>query len=72
MNWVEVRNDWKGLKAVVQSFWPALSQVDLALIDGCRDDLVILLRSRYGLSEKEAVDDIRRFEKDVRFPGAVK
>lgn len=72
MNWVEVCDDWEGLKSVIQSFWPALSQEDLAQIDGSRNDLVVLLRSRYGLTDEQAVDDICRFEKEVRFPGAVK
>ena len=45
---------------------------DVDRIDGCRTRLAALLQERYGLSDDEANEQINDFERDVRFPGAVK
>jgi hypothetical protein len=44
----------------------------LERIDGRRDNLVATLQSLYSYGEEEAKGAIASFEKDVRFPGAVK
>jgi len=72
MNWDEIQRSWGALKGLIQSYWERLSMEDVDRIDGCRTRLAALLQERYGLSDDEANEQINDFERDVRFPGAVK
>ena len=72
MNWAEVQQDWAKMKIVVQSQWQRLTEEDLVVIDGRREELVQVLQRRFGLTAQAAEDAICAFEKDVRRPGAVK
>ena len=72
MNWLEVKASWEDMSAVIQAHWPNLSDGDLVDIDADRDQLFHVLVRRYGLSGEQAEMEICEFEKDVRWPGAVK
>ena len=72
MNWQEMECDWEALGPLVTSRWPNLKTEDLNLIKGQRVGLVAALRRCYGLTQEDAEREICAFEKDVRFPGAVK
>ena len=72
MNWAEVQHDWAKMKIVVQSRWQRLTEQDLVVIDGRREELAQILQRRCGLAAQAAEDAICAFEKDVRRPGAVK
>jgi hypothetical protein len=72
MNWSEIEYQWQPMKALLVSYWPKLSDGDLARIGGKRDVLNQVLQERYGLNASEAETKIYAFEKDVRRPGAVK
>ena len=72
MNWQEMECDWEALGPLVTSRWPNLKTEDLNLIKGLRVELAAALRRRYGLTLEDAEREICAFEKDVRFPGAVK
>jgi hypothetical protein len=39
---------------------------------GCRDALALALHQHYGFDREEAEQAICQFEKDVRYPGAIK
>jgi uncharacterized protein YjbJ (UPF0337 family) len=72
MNWREVQWGWKGTARLLQTHWTKLTDEDLERIDAHRDELAKCLQRRYGYSAEEAERAICSFEKDVRFPGAVK
>ena len=72
MNWPEIETRWPAMKALLASYWRELSDDDLALIDGRRDQLARVLGQRYGWVAADAEAAICAFEKDVRRPGAVK
>jgi hypothetical protein len=72
MNWSEIEGQWEPMKALLASYWPTLSDDDLARIAGQRDVLAQVLRERLGLDDDDAEAAICAFEKDVRRPGAVK
>jgi uncharacterized protein YjbJ (UPF0337 family) len=72
MNWAELQRDWKGANSLLKTYWTKLTDRDLEEIDGRRDKLGASLQSLYGYGEEEAEGAIASFEKDVRFPGAVK
>jgi hypothetical protein len=72
MNWAELQQDWMAAAPLLKTHWIKLTESDLELIDGHRDKLAEALGRLYGYGEGETEDAIAAFEKDVRFPGAVK
>jgi hypothetical protein len=72
MNWAELQLDWKGTSSLLKTQWPKLTEKDLEKIDGCRDKLRASLQRLYSYGEEEAEGVIASFEKEVRFPGAVR
>ena len=72
MNWAELERDWRGVSALVKTHWQKLTDEDVEQIGGRRDQLAAALRRVYGYGEEEAEHAIAAFEKEVRFPGAVK
>ena len=72
MNWAELQLDWKGASSLLKTYWTKLTDRDLEEIDGRRDKLRTSLQSLYSYGDEEAEGAIATFEKEVRFPGAVK
>ena len=72
MNWSEIETHWHDMRALLASYWPELSEGDLARIDGRRDRLNRVLQERYRLNASGAEAAVCAFEKEVRRPGAVK
>jgi uncharacterized protein YjbJ (UPF0337 family) len=73
MNWAELQRDWRGRASVLlKSYWPRLTDDDLERAGGRRDGLAAALAARYGYNAEQAEQAIAAFEKEVRFPGAVK
>jgi hypothetical protein len=63
---------WYEMKTLVQTRWPRLGYVMLHDIKGDRAKLGHALECEYGFSAPDAEIAICEFEKDVRWPGAVK
>jgi uncharacterized protein YjbJ (UPF0337 family) len=72
MNWAELQGDWVWAGPLLKSYWAKLTDKDLERIGGCRDNLLASLQKRYGYGEEEADRAIALFEKEVRFPGAMR
>jgi uncharacterized protein YjbJ (UPF0337 family) len=54
MNWDQVAGNWKQLRGKVREQWGKLTDDDLNVIAGKRDQLVGRLQERYGMARKEA------------------
>lgn len=54
MNWDQVQGNWKQLKGKVKEKWERLTDDDLDVINGKRDQLVGKLQERYGFSKQQA------------------
>jgi uncharacterized protein YjbJ (UPF0337 family) len=54
MNWDQVEGQWKQLKGKVKEKWGKLTDDDLTVIGGKRDQLCGKLQQRYGYSKEEA------------------
>jgi uncharacterized protein YjbJ (UPF0337 family) len=72
MNWDQVEGKWKQSKGKFREQWGKLTDDDIEVIAGKRDQLVGRLQERYGLAkedaEKEAdafVDGLNEQEKDA-------
>lgn len=60
MNWDIIEGNWKSAKGKVQEQWGKLTDDDLDVIAGKRDQLIGTIQTRYGKGRDEAereVDD---------------
>jgi uncharacterized protein YjbJ (UPF0337 family) len=55
MNWEQVEGKWDQFKGSVKEKWGKLTDDDLTMIKGRRENLAGRLKERYGL-EKEAAE----------------
>ena len=69
MNWDIVEGNWKQFKGKAKEQWGKLTDDDLDVIAGKRDQLAGRVQEAYGVSKDEAEKQIRDFEdrnKDLR------
>jgi uncharacterized protein YjbJ (UPF0337 family) len=54
MNWDQIQGKWKQLKGSAKVRWAKLTDSDVELINGRREQLVGLLQERYGIAKEQA------------------
>jgi uncharacterized protein YjbJ (UPF0337 family) len=54
MNWNQVEGKWKQMKGSVKTRWGKLTDDDLDVIAGQRDQLVGRIQERYGIAKDDA------------------
>jgi uncharacterized protein YjbJ (UPF0337 family) len=54
MNWDQISENWKQVKGKVREKWGKLTDDDLTVIEGKRDQLIGKLQEKYGISKEEA------------------
>jgi uncharacterized protein YjbJ (UPF0337 family) len=54
MNWDQVEGTWKQSKGKIRQKWGKLTDDDLEVIAGKRDQLIGRLQVRYGFAKEEA------------------
>ena len=66
MNSDRMEGNWKELKGKVKEKWGKLTDSDLDVIDGRRDQLVGKLQERYGIAREEAEKQLKEFDTTYR------
>jgi uncharacterized protein YjbJ (UPF0337 family) len=66
MNWDRVAGNWKQVKGQFKEKWGKLTDNDLDVINGKREQLTGRLQSAYGIAKDEAERQIHEFEKSFR------
>jgi uncharacterized protein YjbJ (UPF0337 family) len=64
MNWDRVEGNWKTFKGQVKQQWGKLTDDDLDVIAGKREELVGRIQNAYGMSRDDADRQIREWEKN--------
>jgi uncharacterized protein YjbJ (UPF0337 family) len=70
MNWDQIEGKWKQLKGSVRQKWGKLTDDDLELIAGNRDEFAGRLQERYGIAKDEAERQLAEWQKSVSDPGS--
>jgi uncharacterized protein YjbJ (UPF0337 family) len=65
MNWDRIEGNWKQLKGKAKQKWGNLTDDDLDVIEGKRDELAGRLQARYGLAKDEANRQIDEWAKNL-------
>lgn len=61
MNWDQVEGNWKQMKGQLKQQWGKLTDDDLDVIDGKREELVGRIQARYGYDKEQAEKEIESF-----------
>lgn len=61
MNWDQVQGNWKQIKGKVKEKWGKMTDDDLDVIAGRRDQLAGVLQKRYGYAKEQAEKQIDEF-----------
>ncbi len=64
MNSHQMSGTWQQMKGKVKEKWGKLTDDDLKVIEGKRDQLAGLLEKRYGYAKERAEEETRRFYND--------
>ena len=62
MNWTQVEGNWKQFKGKVKEQWGRLTDDQLDVIGGRRDQLIGKVQEAYGVGKEEAERQIKSFE----------
>ena len=62
MNWDRIEGRWQQTKGQIREQWGKLTDDDLDIIAGKRDQLVGLLQRRYGATRDDIERQVREFE----------
>lgn len=54
MNWDQIEGQWKQLKGEVKTTWAKLTDDDVHVLSGKKDELVGRIQERYGILKDEA------------------
>ena len=61
MNWDQVKGNWKQFKGQVKQKWGKLTDDDLDVIDGKREELAGKIQARYGCAKEKAEKEVDEF-----------
>lgn len=65
MNWNQVEGNWKQFKGKIKAKWGNLTDDDLDVINGHREELLGKIQKTYGIGKDEAERQIRDFESSL-------
>jgi len=64
-NWDQIAGNWNQIKGQAKSQWAKLTDDDLDVIAGKRDELIGKVQEAYGISREEAQKQVDQFRDRV-------
>ena len=61
MNWDQIEGNWKQMKGKVKEQWGKLTDDQLDVIRGKRDQLIGAIQTQYGYTKERAEDELNRW-----------
>ncbi len=65
MNWDQIKGNWTQLSGKVKEKWGKLTDDDLTIAAGQRDQLLGLLQKRYGYAKEKAEEELNQFTRTM-------
>ncbi len=65
MNWDYLKGNWKQMTGKVKQKWGKLTDDDLTVVAGKRDELLGKIQERYGLGKDEAEKQLDEFTRSL-------
>ncbi|MBK4785747.1 MAG: CsbD family protein [Pantoea sp. Pent] len=67
MNEDRISGNWKQFKGKVKEKWGQLTDDDLDIAEGKRDQLVVRIQERYGYGKDQAEKEVKEWEDSNKF-----
>jgi uncharacterized protein YjbJ (UPF0337 family) len=67
MNKDQADGNWKQFKGKLKEKWGKLTDDDLTVVEGKRDQLVGKIQERYGYQKDEAEKELKSWESDNKY-----
>ena len=61
MNWDQIEGNWKQVKGKAKEKWGKLTNDDLDVLAGKKDQLIGKIQERYGIAKSEAAKQVEDF-----------
>ena len=61
MNWEQVEGKWKQLRGSAKTRWGKLTDSDLEVVNGRREQLVGLIQEQYGIAKEAAEKQVNEW-----------
>lgn len=65
MAWNEIEGNWKQFTGKVQEKWGKLTNDDMDVIEGKKDNLVGRIQEAYGRTQREAEQEVDEWERNL-------
>ncbi|HTU88867.1 MAG TPA: CsbD family protein [Gemmataceae bacterium] len=66
MNWDQITGNWMQFKGKVKEKWGKLTDDDLTVIGGKRDQLAGILQQKYGYAKAQAEQELDEFARGLK------
>jgi uncharacterized protein YjbJ (UPF0337 family) len=66
MNWDRIEGNWKQLTGVLKTQWGKLTDDDIDVVDGRREELAGKIQERYGVAKDEAERQVKAWQEDAK------
>jgi uncharacterized protein YjbJ (UPF0337 family) len=66
MNWDQIEGKWKQYAGEIKTKWGKLTDDDLTVIRGKRDQLAGKIQERYGIAKDQAESQIDEFTRSLK------
>ena len=66
MNWDQIQGNWKQLTGKVKEKWGKLTDDDLTMVAGRRDQLAGILQQRYGYAKEVVEKELDEFTQRLK------
>jgi len=67
MNWDTIKGNWKQMTGSVREQWGKLTDDDMAMVEGQREQLIGRIQERYGIAKDKAEERVRDWESRSKF-----
>ena len=65
MNWEQIQGNWKQITGHAKEQWGKLTDDDIDVVAGRRDQLAGKIQERYGVAKEEAENQVAAWQKKV-------
>ncbi len=66
MDWETIRGSWKQYQGQIRSKWGKLTDQDMERVKGKRDELVGVIRERYGMAKDKAEVEVDKWLAQIK------
>ena len=68
MRWEQIAANWEWTRALARERWARLSDRDVDLVEGDREELIVTLEQRYGWDRSRAAKEVKSWQESDQHP----